>query len=162
MFCWARRKFVGKINKLSSFQVIKWLENEKVLLFWQRKCSNISKYKVIWAHILGGPLGICTSLGRGTKLSRLLAEFHIRAPVCLHKPPVHEDQDGKASTRLFCARIQRASPAMSQCAPGGDESLHIQTRCLTSRAQPLFVYLGADFHHTSLATFAYANRRSEG
>lgn len=162
MFCWARRKFIGEINKLSSFQVIRWLENEKLLLFWQRKCSNISKYKVIWAHRIGGPLGICITLGSGTKLSRLLGEFHMEASVCLHKSLVHEGQSGKASTCLISARKQRASPAVSQCAPDGAESFHIQTRCLTSRAQPLFVYLGAHFHHISLSTFAYANRRSEG
>lgn len=101
MFCWARGKFVGEINKLSSFQVIKWLENEKVLLFWQRKRSSISGYEVIRAPRIGGPLGIHITLGGGTKSSRLLGKFHIKASACLHKSPVHGDQDGKASTLCF-------------------------------------------------------------
>lgn len=60
LWCFAvlRGSLLGELNELSSFQVIKLLESEKILLFWEEKCSNLSKYKVTRAHRIWGPLGL--------------------------------------------------------------------------------------------------------
>lgn len=49
MACCAKRKFVGELNELSSFQVIKWLENENVQIFQSMKWLELTQSEVLSA-----------------------------------------------------------------------------------------------------------------
>lgn len=153
MFCWARREFVGEINKLSSFQVIRWLEKEKVLLFWQKVVQVFQSMK--WLELTGLEDLLASqkdALGGGTNLSRLSGKFHVEFSVCQAHTSSAWREDGKDHLCLLCQGTKRV-PCRD-----GDGNFPIQTRHLTSRAQPLFVYLGADFHHVSSVSICICKR----
>lgn len=87
---------------------------------------------MIWAHGIGGPLGIHITLGGGIRLSRLLGKFfHVEASVrastnllCM-KNRMGGNAGWEGIICLFSSRRQRACPAVSQGAADGDENFHI-------------------------------------
>lgn len=137
---YAKRKFVGELNELSSFQVITWLENEKILLFWEEKRSVLSKYEVIRAHRIWDPVGfrwcvgICIILEERTKSFGQFWKFHIKASVFrdLHWPTVDREQGGE-TTCLCPAKKHGVSFHQASVRQKVTRTSHITTWCLTSR-----------------------------